>query len=129
MKNNHLHFMYFFLSCFMHYLMIRLGFYISHIVTIQRLQHIYTVPIRIFNSMGDQLLALPSTILLYISDPRTWELVAPTMLPCESTHNQARHVGVFPLPRFDFTPSTVMPRLLESSTTSIVHLVEFPSPL
>ena len=30
------------------------------------------------------------------SDPRSWELAAPTMLPCGSTHNQARRVGVSP---------------------------------
>ena len=43
-------------------------------------------------------------------DPRTWELAAPTTLPCGSTHNQARRVGVSPLPRFDFTLSAVEPR-------------------
>ena len=41
----------------------------------------------------------------YNRDPRTWELAAPNTLPCGSTHNQARHVGVSPLPRFDFTLS------------------------
>ena len=30
------------------------------------------------------------------SDPRSWELAAPTTLPCGSTHNQARRVGVSP---------------------------------
>ena len=44
------------------------------------------------------------------SDPRTWELAAPTTLPCGSTHNQARRVGVSPLRRFDFTLSAVEPR-------------------
>ena len=44
------------------------------------------------------------------SDPRSWEMAAPTTLPCGSTHNQARRVGVSPLPRFDFTLSSVEPR-------------------
>ena len=47
---------------------------------------------------------------LRISVPRTWELVAPTTLSCGSTQNQARRVGVSPLPRFDFTLSSVEPR-------------------
>ena len=42
---------------------------------------------------------------LSVSDPRTWELAAPTTLPCGSTRNQACRVGVSPLPRFDFTLS------------------------
>ena len=43
----------------------------------------------------------------YSSDPRKWKLAAPTTSPCGSTHNQARHVGVSPLPCLDFTLSVV----------------------
>ena len=48
--------------------------------------------------------------LVQISDPRTWELAAPTTLPYGSTHNQARRVGVSPIPPFDFRLSFVEPR-------------------
>ena len=47
---------------------------------------------------------------VWSSDPRTWELAAPTTLSCGSTHNQARRVGVSLLPRFEFTLSSVEPR-------------------
>ena len=44
------------------------------------------------------------------TDPRSSELAAPTTLLYGSTHNLARRVGVSPLPRFDFTLSSVEPR-------------------
>ena len=37
-----------------------------------------------------------ATIGFCSSDPRSGELAAPTTLPCGSTHNQARRVGVSP---------------------------------
>ena len=47
-------------------------------------------------------------LVTVIQERGSWR--PPTTLPCGNTHNQARRVGVSPLPRFDFTLSAVEPR-------------------
>ena len=62
------------------------------------------------NSEEEKSVARATKLTAPTSDPRTWNLAAPTTLPCGSTHNQARRDGASPLPRFDFMLSSVEPR-------------------